>query len=102
MPARAGSWSGTKRRGGWCWRPAAVSVEDMAAASTSSLAGSGRTSTTASEPPSVTSSGSPAAPAAELDLGAVVLPSVARRYGPGVLAGLVAVLVVWLLRRRAR
>ena len=41
-------------------------------------------------------------PAAELDLGAVVLPTLLKRYGPAALAGLVAVLVVWLARRRAR
>jgi carbon monoxide dehydrogenase subunit G len=40
-------------------------------------------------------------PIAELDLGSVVLPTLAKRYGPGALAGLIAVLVVWLLRRRA-
>jgi uncharacterized protein len=39
---------------------------------------------------------------AELDLGAVVFPTLAKRYGPAALAGLVAVFVVWLLRRRGR
>ena len=39
---------------------------------------------------------------AELDLGAVVLPTLAKRYGPAVLAGLLAVFVVWLVRRRTR
>jgi carbon monoxide dehydrogenase subunit G len=39
---------------------------------------------------------------AEMDLGAVVLPTLAKRFGPAVLAGLVAVFVVWLLRRRVR
>jgi uncharacterized protein len=81
---------------------AAVTRKDWGAASTSSLADSGRRSTASSGPPPVTSSGPHAAAAAELDLGAVVLPSLVRRYGRGVLAGLVAVLVVWLLRRRAR
>ena len=41
-------------------------------------------------------------PAAELDLGSVVLPTLMKRFGPAALAGLVAVLVVWLARRRAR
>ncbi|MGZ4613403.1 MAG: SRPBCC family protein [Kineosporiaceae bacterium] len=48
------------------------------------------------------STAEPAEPAMELDLGAVVLPVLARRYGPVVLAGLVALVIVWLLRRRAR
>ena len=43
-----------------------------------------------------------AEPAPELDLGAIVLPVLARRYGSAVLAGLVAVLIVWVLRRRTR
>jgi uncharacterized protein len=51
--------------------------------------------------PSVPRPQAPASEPAELDLGAVVLPALAKRYGPGVLAGLVAVLVVWLLRRRS-
>ena len=41
-------------------------------------------------------------PAAELDLNRVVLPALARRYGPGVLAGLLALIVVRLLVRRRR
>jgi carbon monoxide dehydrogenase subunit G len=48
-----------------------------------------------------TDSISPAPQPAALDLGAVVLPTLAKRYGPAALAGLVAVFVVWLLRRRA-
>jgi carbon monoxide dehydrogenase subunit G len=44
----------------------------------------------------------PEAPAAELDLNAVVLPALARRYGGGLLAGLVALVVVRLLLRRRR
>jgi carbon monoxide dehydrogenase subunit G len=48
-----------------------------------------------------TDSLSPAPQPAALDLGAVVLPTLAKRYGPAALAGLVAVFVVWLLRRRA-
>jgi carbon monoxide dehydrogenase subunit G len=37
---------------------------------------------------------------AELDLGSVVLPALAQRYGPTVLACLVTALVTWLLARR--
>jgi uncharacterized protein len=51
--------------------------------------------------PPVTSTPPPASEPAELDLGAVVLPTLAKRYGPAALAGLVAVFVVWLIRRRA-
>jgi carbon monoxide dehydrogenase subunit G len=42
------------------------------------------------------------APAAELDLNAVVLPALARRYGPALLAVLLALVVVRLLVRRRR
>jgi uncharacterized protein len=89
---------------------AAGSAGESAAAASSSS--SGRT-VQSSEPgpsgspapgPSLPSVARPEAPAsepAEFDLGAVVLPALAKRYGPGVLAGLVAVLVVWLLRRRS-
>jgi hypothetical protein len=42
------------------------------------------------------------APAAELDLNAVVLPALARRYGPALLAALLALIVVRLLVRRRR
>ena len=42
------------------------------------------------------------APAAELDLNAVVLPALARRYGPALLASLLALIVVRILLRRRR
>jgi carbon monoxide dehydrogenase subunit G len=58
--------------------------------------------TTPGSPPASSSPLTNVPPPAELDLGAVVLPTLARRYGPAVLAGLVAVFVVWLLRRRTR
>jgi carbon monoxide dehydrogenase subunit G len=41
-------------------------------------------------------------PAAELDLNAVVLPVLARQYGPRLLAALLALLVAWLVVRRRR
>jgi carbon monoxide dehydrogenase subunit G len=52
--------------------------------------------------PSTLSPDAPASEPAALDLGAVMLPTLARRYGPPVLAGLLAVFVVWLVRRRVR
>jgi carbon monoxide dehydrogenase subunit G len=80
--------------------------EEQASANTSSPDGAGGTSVsptaTASASGVPTTSGRHAAPANELDLGSVLLPSLARRYGPGLLAGLVAVLIVWVWRRRAR
>jgi uncharacterized protein len=84
----------------------AATPEEPASASTSSYAGSGATSPVTPAPAASAAgmpatSGRHAAPASELDLGSVLLPSLARRYAPGVIAGLVAVLVVWLLRRRA-
>ena len=91
----------------------AATGEERGAASTSSVAGSGRTAPVAtaadagrsadvgSAGPGPTST-STAESAGELDLGAVLLPALARRYGPALLAGLVAVLVVWLIRRRGR
>jgi uncharacterized protein len=44
----------------------------------------------------------PAAPPAELDLNRVVLPALARRYGPPLLAVLLALIVVRLILRRRR
>jgi carbon monoxide dehydrogenase subunit G len=44
----------------------------------------------------------PPAPAAELDLNRVVLPALARRYGPPLLAVLLALIVVRLILRRRR
>jgi carbon monoxide dehydrogenase subunit G len=58
--------------------------------------------TEADDPPPEPATDSVATEHAELDLGAVVLPTLAKRYGPAALAGLVAVFVVWLLRRRSR
>jgi uncharacterized protein len=55
----------------------------------------------ATEPAPDTSTPPPAPEPAALDLGAVVLPTLAKRYGPAAVAGLVAVFVVWLIRRRA-
>lgn len=55
-----------------------------------------------SAPPGPASS-APPRPPAELDLGAVVGPALARRYGPVVLAVTVAaVLTWWIARRRSR
>lgn len=60
----------------------------------------------AAEPPLTTPAPRPLAPPAarpvggELDLGAVVGPALARRYGPTVLACLVTALVTWWLARR--
>ena len=54
-------------------------------------------------PPRVLPTPPPAeADAVELDLNAVVLPALARRYGPALLAGLLVLVVVRLLVRRRR
>ncbi|HYY12279.1 MAG TPA: hypothetical protein VE781_15185, partial [Kineosporiaceae bacterium] len=81
--------------------PDLPSAPPAAAASNGTPLGSGATGSPA---PSASSSRPPApeAPAAELDLNAVVLPALARRYGPGLLAGLLALVVVRLLVRRRR
>jgi carbon monoxide dehydrogenase subunit G len=60
-------------------------------------------SSNGSVPPRVRPTPPPAeAPAVELDLNAVVLPALARRYGPALLAGLLLLVVVRLLVRRRR
>ena len=94
--------------------PADVSAETIAdelagapAAQGTSSASAAPTAPTAPTVPTVAPVAAPERrpdpqPAAELDLGAVVLPTLAKRFGPAVLAGLLAVLVVWLARRRSR
>jgi uncharacterized protein len=85
---------------------ASETSQESASGGSSSPADSSATSSVTPAPtPSAsatpTTSGRHAAPANELNLGSVLLPSLARHYGPGLLAGLVAVLIVWIWRRRA-
>ncbi len=56
----------------------------------------------AAPPTTGLASPTPEAPAAELDLNAVVLPALLRRYGPALLAGFLVLVVVRLLVRRRR
>ncbi len=53
-------------------------------------------------PPAAARPPAPQAPAAELDLNAVVLPALARRYGPALLAVFLVLVVVRILVRRRR
>jgi carbon monoxide dehydrogenase subunit G len=80
---------------------AAVEAAAAVAAGNGAASTSDAGSTTAEAQPDAGTE-SVATEPAELDLGAVVGPTLAKRYGPAVLAGFVAVFVVWLLRRRAR
>jgi carbon monoxide dehydrogenase subunit G len=82
--------------------PADVSAETIADELDGAPAGQETPPAPTVVPPAPQPQAVPASPAAELDLGAVVLPTLLKRYGPGALAGLVAVLVVWLARRRSR
>jgi carbon monoxide dehydrogenase subunit G len=91
----------TQQAGAGDAEPVAAVPDASASASESAATHPAPLSTPGPSLPSVPGQEAPASPPAELDLGAVVLPALAKRYGPGVLAGLVAVLVVWLLRRRS-
>jgi hypothetical protein len=77
-----------------------AAVPDASATAGESAAAARPTPTTArSWTPAPRSVPQPAEPA-EPDLGAAMLLTLVKRYGPPALAGVLAVLVVWLVRRR--
>lgn len=75
----------------------AASVREPAATPSSDVSSGGASSGTASSP-----HGDPLESAAELDLGSTVVPVLARRYGPAVAVGTVALALAWWLVRRRR
>jgi carbon monoxide dehydrogenase subunit G len=77
--------------------PTTAAVESTATSNEVPSSAGSSASETATRTPSAAA---PAHEAAELDLGATVLPVLLRRYGPHIVAGLAVLLLIRLVRRR--
>ncbi len=77
--------------------PAATDPSQAGAAASPQPAAAAATGTPSTPPPRPSA---PPSGSAELDLGAVVLPMLARRYGPTLLACAVTAIVTWRVARR--